>query len=316
MTQNPLKNILPGLSHIPSILKSAYVPEHSVELMRVLSGGEPFICEDYLYFTEDEWLMGIGYPLTGTYCQKSFQYSLNKAVKVTKPHEIWVACPQLPSDFKHSLMEKDVFYILDPDGKFPSRLLNLTDRAAESLRIEVSRSFTEAHQNLWDEFIPGRSMTSRVLKLYAGTQKTLKALPEVMFLNAWDKNSNLVSCLLLDFAPEKFSSYILGAHSRLNYVPYATDFLFREMINLSRKYNKDFIHLGLGVNPGITRFKTKWGAKKYCGYELARLDNLFKPARTIMPNADILQNKTRYLLSLPEQRNFKMLWKVIKKHPG
>ncbi|MFN2268800.1 MAG: TraB/GumN family protein [Desulfonatronovibrio sp.] len=312
MTPNPLKNIFPGLSHIPSIHKSAYVPEHSVELMRVLSGGEPFICEDYLYFTEDEWLMGIGYPLAGTYCQKSFQCSLNKAIKVTKPHEIWVACPQLPSDFKRYLVEKDVFYTLDPEGKFPSRLMNLAGRAAESLRIDVSRDFTEAHHNLWNEFLASRTMTSRVLKLYTSTQKALQVLPEVMFLNAWDKNSNLASCLLLDFAPEKFSSYILGAHSRLNYVPYATDLLFREMINLSRKYNKEFIHLGLGVNPGITRFKRKWGAKKYQEYELARLDNIFKPVRAVMPNTDIMQNKTRYLLSLPEQRNFKMLWKVTK----
>jgi hypothetical protein len=39
------------------------------------------------------------------------------------------------------------------------------------------------------------------------------------------------------------------------------------MINLSKENSKGYIHLGLGVNEGIRRFKEKWGGVPFLKYD-------------------------------------------------
>ena len=39
------------------------------------------------------------------------------------------------------------------------------------------------------------------------------------------------------------------------------------MIHLTREQGKSTLHLGLGVNEGIRRFKKKWGGKPFLKYE-------------------------------------------------
>jgi hypothetical protein len=40
---------------------------------------------------------------------------------------------------------------------------------------------------------------------------------------------------------------------------------------LSLEYDKTYIHLGLGVNAGIRRFKAKWGGVPTRRYEMCEL---------------------------------------------
>ena len=70
---------------------------------------------------------------------------------------------------------------------------------------------------------------------------------------------------------KQFSNYIIGCNSKENYVLGASDLLLFELINLSLEYNKDYIHLGLGVNAGIRRFKEKWGGVPTRRYEMCEL---------------------------------------------
>jgi hypothetical protein len=51
----------------------------------------------------------------------------------------------------------------------------------------------------------------------------------------------------------------------------ASDLLLFELINLSLEHEKSYIHLGLGVNAGIRRFKVKWGAVPTRRYEMGEL---------------------------------------------
>ena len=51
----------------------------------------------------------------------------------------------------------------------------------------------------------------------------------------------------------------------------ASDLLLIELIKFSEKHGKRYIHLGLGVNDGIRRFKEKWGAKPSRNDEMCEL---------------------------------------------
>ena len=44
-----------------------------------------------------------------------------------------------------------------------------------------------------------------------------------------------------------------------------------ELLKMSNEYGKGYIHLGLGINNGIRRFKEKWGARPTRSYEMCEL---------------------------------------------
>jgi len=109
-----------------------------------------------------------------------------------------------------------------------------------------------------------------VRELFARTNIVLHA-PEtdIRLLNAWDADGALAACLVMDCGPEEFDSYLIGAHSRAAYVPHAGDALFARMLESAKARGKRYVHLGLGVNEGITRFKKKWGGVPALPYQAA-----------------------------------------------
>ena len=50
------------------------------------------------------------------------------------------------------------------------------------------------------------------------------------------------------------------------------------MIQVARKYQKEYVHLGLGVNEGIARFKKKWGGVPFLKYEFGEISPAEKGA--------------------------------------
>ncbi|WP_084301711.1 TraB/GumN family protein [Desulfonatronovibrio hydrogenovorans] len=296
----------------PEILAKAAVPEHSVNFMRSMSGGEPFLSGEYLFFSEQDWLMGIGYPLGASYDISQFRAALENALEATGARQCWVICPDLPPELTDKKKEQDEFYVLDPWQEISPTLTRLNRKAALSLELEMGSDFTDAHSLLWDEFLSQNNLPPRVMRLYTRTPGLMGRTKGLVFLNAWDRQGNLAACLVVDTAPGKFLSYIIGAHSKKHYTPYASDLLFSRLINLARSQGKEFIHLGLGVNQGIKRFKVKWGGRPYCSYQLAEWRTGFVPADLSVLTPEIMENKARYLMSLPRQKEFRMLWEIEK----
>jgi len=87
-------------------------------------------------------------------------------------------------------------------------------------------------------------------------------------LNAWGPARKLAAFYVVDVSAEAFSTYVIGCHSKKNYVMGASDLLLHELISVSTELDKSYIHLGLGVNDGIRRFKEKWGGVPSLKYEM------------------------------------------------
>jgi uncharacterized protein YbaP (TraB family) len=307
----------PGDLH--NILEQASVPEHSAAFMGAMSGGEPFLEGPYLFIAAEDWLLAVGYPIAREYRAEGFEESLSRALQRTRARDCWAICPDLPQRLKSQCCDRDHYYILPADTAVPPRLDRLAQRAAASLEVEESSVFTAAHRQLWAEFIGRKELPPNVRELYARTESVLSSAPGLSLLNAWDRNGNLAASLLLDSAPRRFSSYLLGAHSRTHYTPYASDLLFREMIRRAVKDEKEYLHLGLGVNEGIRRFKIKWDATPGLPYEMARWQedgSLREDARLMMKFLAALpresMSRAQYMDSLPKQRRFRMLWEIEK----
>ncbi|MDO5483727.1 MAG: GNAT family N-acetyltransferase, partial [Desulfovibrionaceae bacterium] len=239
----------------------------------------------------------------------------------------WAIGPDLPPRLHAHIMDRDRYYVLPVSARPPARLRGPLRRAAELLRVEEDCRFTPAHRRLWAEFMgrtdrgEARPLAPHVRELYARTPEALaEAGGHLRLLNAWDAEGRLAACLLLDYASGNFVSYILGAHSRTHYVPHAADLLFATMLEGARQAGKRFIHLGLGVNEGILRFKKKWGAVPSWPYVMADWQqNASSDGGSairelalafLRASADGGMSRRQILAEIPEQRPFAMLWEV------
>lgn len=304
------------------VLEQARVPEHSVQFMAAMSGGRPLLQGPYLFLHADDWLLAVGYPISPdreSFSPEDFDLALRKVQNHTKTSSCWAICPELPKRLRSHRVNRDEYYVLPASRPVPKRLSRLADKAASLLTVDTGRRFTSEHRRLWAEFTSRTVLPSNIHELYARTEGVLPHCTDLCLLNAWDGHGNLAACLLLDTAPRPFLSYLLGAYSRRHYTPYASDFLFREMIRLAREHGKEYLHLGLGVNPGIRRFKTKWGAMPGVGYEMAEWresadfhDHLSDLARTIAHMPHVQMTREQYFHSLPPQHSFRMLWELEK----
>lgn len=315
----------------------ARVPEHSLPLMTAFSQGEPFCIGPYFFLAAEDWLMAVAYPLKGRYEHNAFEVSLEEALTQTDATTCWAIGPDLPPRLGPHVVDRDRYYVLSAYASPPARLCRPLAKAAACLNVVEGTVFTAEHRRLWAEFL-GRAqrgeanpMAPHVAALYARTPEALaQAGGSLRLLDARDAEGRLTACLLLDYAPQNFVSYVLGAHSRAHAIPHATDLLFDAMLGRARDTGKRFIQLGLGVNEGILRFKRKWGARPSFSYVMAEWTEnprhkvtLRGSAQTREDETNVFQDVALAILRAPENplrlleersshRPFAMLWQVEK----
>lgn len=313
----------------PPPIRIRTVPEHSATLMRAVSGGASQVRDDYLFLTGEGWLVGIGYPVSGAdYDAGRFWAALQAVARGAAAEDCWAVAPSLPAILRPYTDEEDVYFVLPADAPVPPALRGPVRRAEERLRIDETWEFSAEHRRLWAEFVRRRPLRPQARELFARTAAMLDA-PEtdVRLLNAWDGEGRLAACLVMDYAPEQFCSYVIGAHSRLHYTPHAADALFAAMLRNARAAGKAYIHLGLGVNEGIARFKKKWGGTPVLPYRAASWRMSELPLAAGGAGGGVVREAVglsisallrtgggpsgrRELPETPEQRPYAMLWEV------
>ncbi len=252
------------------MLARAYVPEHIASLMALISKGHPFLIEDYLGFVKDNWLILVGYPLEGRFTPERCEKIVKHVLEIYHPEYLWFIGPDVPPSLLKSCRERqtDEYFRLDlKQTKLKSSLRRVAKKAAERLTVEKGRTFTEEHQALVAEFRQRQALPPMVAELYQAMPDYVAHSASACLLDARDKQGKLSAFYVVELAAKTFDTYILGCYSRKNYVPHASDLLFFEMIELARGRGKRIINLGLGVNEGIRRFKTKWGGVPFLKYE-------------------------------------------------
>ncbi|MCG2740751.1 MAG: hypothetical protein L6300_11025 [Syntrophaceae bacterium] len=253
------------------VLTRAYVPEHIVSLMTLISKSDPFLIEDHLGFVKDKWLILVGYPLEAIFSGERCERILKQAVDTFRPECLWFIGPEIPSSLMDSCRERqtDQYYALDIEqAPIKPSLLRAANKASEKLIIERGRSISKEHQALISELMERETLPDRVRELYRAMPEYLGRSSSAWTIDARDLTGKLCAFSVIELGAKNFSAYILGSHSKRYYAPHASDLLFLEMINLTREHGKNTINLGLGVNEGIRRFKEKWGGKPFLKYEL------------------------------------------------
>lgn len=258
-----------------TVLARAYVPEHSVELITRISGGEPFLFEDYFCCRTPHNLIVVGYPLESEFELGRFEGALDKIIKSFQPARVSLISPRAPMSFSGTFVERetDSYYTLHLPAAVTGAALGRTLRKAREAGTTIERAteLTKAHRELANEFLERVNPSRRIAELLLRMWDYMAGAKDGLVLNAWDRHGRLAAFFVVDFAPKDFATYIIGCHSKKDYVPGASDLLVSEMIKLATESGKRFIHLGTGVNAGIRLFKEKWGGIPTRPYELCEL---------------------------------------------
>ncbi|HUT72062.1 MAG TPA: hypothetical protein VMW89_15440 [Desulfatiglandales bacterium] len=256
------------------ILSRAYIPEHSVDLMTCVSGGEPFLIENYFCIRKGDGIIVVGYPLQCDFAVNEFQAVFDRIAERFRPKYASLIAPELPLSLVASCSEREIdhYYTLDiHKAAARSGLRRIINKARGGLSVERSPRMGEEHHKLTLEFIERVKPPPRVSQLLLRMPEYVGHGRHALALNAWDKRENLAAFYIIDLAPKDFSTYVIGCYSEKHYTPGASDLLLFELIQISMEYGKRYIHLGLGVNQGIQQFKKKWGGSPTRKYEMGEL---------------------------------------------
>jgi hypothetical protein len=204
------------------------------------------------------------------FLQERCEKVLKQTVETFRPEYLWFIGSEIPPSLVDTCKERqtDRYYRFEiGQTKVKPSLQRMVEKASKELRVERATSISKDHQKLIAEALKREKPPPRIKELYRAMPDYVAHSSSVCVLNALSQKGKLCAFYIVDLAAKKFSTYLIGTHSKKYYVPHASDLLFFEMINLTADHGKNTINLGLGVNEGIRRFKEKWGGVPYLNYE-------------------------------------------------
>jgi hypothetical protein len=254
----------------------AYVPEHIPRYVTAISQAEPFIFGDFLTYAKKDLLIFVGYPLKETFEENRMKSALDEAIERFKPETVSLTAPAIPSFLRDRLhAPPDYYYRVDLSSlSISQKLRNMLTRARGELSVEKSKTFDEEHTKMVKEFLKAHPVEEATRFLFQRIDRYLSSSTSAWIFDARNERNELVAFDVAELQPRSYSLYMFNFTSDALYVPGASDLLLSEVIEQAKAERKTFINLGLGINPGITFFKEKWGGAVFLPYTFC----LFHPS--------------------------------------
>jgi hypothetical protein len=246
----------------------AYVPEHIPHYVTAISQTEPFLYGDFLAYARKGHLIFIGYPLKEPFEEKRMGRVLEDTVNRLKPESISLIAPSIPSSLNDCVHPpSDHYYRLELSAlSISQKLRNMLSRAGQELSVEKNRNFDEEHRKMIVDFLKTHPMDEATQFIFERIGDYFSSSTTVWIFDARNKRGKLVAFDVAEFKPKDYTLYMFNFSSDALYVPGASDLLLSEVIQQAKTAGKRFINLGLGINPGVTFFKKKWGGVVFLPY--------------------------------------------------
>jgi hypothetical protein len=253
------------------VYQQAYLPDHLLDYVAAILDAQPFLHADYLCFVQRKHLFFIGYPLgnqtediTNAY-DSAYQRFKPKSVTLIAP-KIWLA-PQ-----SYESQQQDTYYRLDlPMQSLSPEVEYMVHRALKELKISPG-NYGKEHRRIIKDFLSSHKLTDAQKHIFRNISLYLKKSSSARLLEA-RKEKFLVAFTIVDLGAADYAFYMFNFRSNLVKTPGASDLLFFEMVNIAQSEGKKAINLGLGINPGIRRFKMKWGGIPFLSHTSAVIYN-------------------------------------------
>jgi hypothetical protein len=246
----------------------ACVPEHIPGYVTAISQTEPFLLGDFLaYFGEDH-LIFIGYPLGESFDEKRMSMVLEDAIKRLKPESVSLIAPTIPSSVESCIRPpSDHYYRLALSSvSISQKLRNMVDRAGRELSVKKNKNFDEEHRNMVEEFLKTHTVDAATRFIFQRIDQYLSSSTTACVFDARNKKGELAAFDVAEFWAACYTLCMFSFSSDTLFVPGASDLLLSEVIQQAKAEEKKYINLGLGINPGATFFKEKWGGVAFLPY--------------------------------------------------
>jgi len=255
----------------------AYLPEHIPQYVSAISKTEPFLFDDYIAHGKKEHLIFIGYPLKESFSERHMRKALENAIKHLEPEEVALTAPQIASSINgrdHS--PSDHYYRLDLSFlSMSQKLRNMLSRASRELSVERTRTFGREHRKIVGDFLRTHPVDEGTQFIFKRIDRYVSSSDTAWIFNARCRTGELVAFDIAEFGAKQYVLYMFNFSSDVLYVPGASDLLLSEVVKQAKTERKKYINLGLGINPGVTFFKRKWGGVAFLPY----IACLYKPSR-------------------------------------
>jgi len=255
-------------SQLDYIEDYAYVPEHLPHYVTAISRTEPFIFGDFLTYAKKDHMIFIGYPFKDPFDEKRMRSALEDAIKRFKPESVLLTAPAIPSclsDYPHT--PPDHYYRLDLSAlSISQKLRNMLSRAGRELSLEKNRNFNEEHRKMVEDFLKTHPVDEATRFIFERIGEYLSSSNSAWIFDARNKRGDLVAFDVAEFGAKDYAFYMFNFSSEALYLPGASDLILSKVIGRAKAENKKYINLGLGINPGVTFFKRKWGGVPFLPY--------------------------------------------------
>jgi hypothetical protein len=244
----------------------AYLPEHIPAYVEAVSGGRPYLVGDHLCFFRKNHLLFIGYPLSDERASEKTPRDYESACKHFNPTSVAVIAPRIWfSPQSYEAEPQDSYYRLGlPCEHVDPKVAYMVRRARRELTVRQGE-FKREHKKLVKGFLSSHDINEKQKAVFKAIPLYLQRSRTARILEA-RKGSCLVAFTILDLDAAHYAFYLFHFRSLKEDVPGASDLLFYEMIRLAVSEGKEAINLGLGIHPGIRRFKEKWGGMPFLPY--------------------------------------------------
>jgi len=249
------------------IREHAHVPEHLPAYVSAISGAEPFLYDDFVVYVDQDRLTFIGYPLDERFDETRLARALDEATARFEPRLVSVIAARAPASMTGpEQAATDFYYRLDlPALTIPQKVRNMLRRAKREVEVIQSKDFRKEHQDLVDEFLRSHRLDEPTQAIFRRIPAYLKTGAAWLF-EARTNNGDLAAFDVAEFGAEHYAFYMFNFRSQPQDIPGASDLLLSTVIEQARLERKRYLNLGLGINPGVTSFKTKWGGVPYLPY--------------------------------------------------
>lgn len=249
------------------LFEHAYLPEHLPGYVGAVGDGEPDLQDHHLCLHRRSHLTFIGYPLGDNVTLTAAAYEA--LCDRFRPQTVAIIAPELwlpPEDYE--LRGSDSYYrLLLPCGPPAPEVAYMVGRAERELTLAYG-TFSQEHKKLVKAFVATHNLSPEQKRLYGRITGYLKGSPSAHLIEA-RKGGCLVAFSVVDTGSKDYAFFMFHFRSPRTLVPGASDLLFSEMIRLAESEGKSVINLGLGIHPGIRRFKEKWGGTPFLSYASA-----------------------------------------------
>lgn len=248
------------------ITEQAYVPEHLPHYVTAIAQTEPFLIGNFVVHVAGQRLVFVGYPLSGNGSDEQLLASLAEAKARFRPTVVSIIAPALPAALNdYSLSPPDAYYRLDlTQLRIPQKTRNMLARARREVTIRVG-SFGKEHKRLIEDFLRRQPLDDATRFIFQRVPEYVKCDTALVF-EARTARGDLVAFDVAELGARQYAFYMFNFRSRQHNIPGASDLLLAQIIAHAQAEGKRYLNLGLGINAGVTFFKTKWGGVPFLNY--------------------------------------------------